>query len=127
MLYQFPEILSYILIYLPVTISTTFSIAMLAFGYLIRKNNGYTYGLHFMISAIFSIVPNIIYFAVNYPFLTTTLFITLGLPVSLVMTIISFLSGMFTILNVISSIFLFISIYYVYQTHKIPREQQSTT
>lgn len=126
MLFQFPEILSHILIYLPTAIYTGFSIAMLILGYLIRKNNGYTYGTFFIISAIFSIIPNIIYFALNYPFFFRSLFATLGLPVSLVTLIFTLINVLFTVLNVISAIFLFLALYFVYKTHKNTRVEPNT-
>ena len=126
MLLQFPEILSYITAYLPPAIYTAFSIAMLAYGYLIRKNNGYAYGTFFMISALFSIIPHIIYFTLNYLYLPTYLFVTLGLHVSLVSLILTLIGILFTVLNVISAVFLLIAVYSVYKTHKTPRTEPNT-
>jgi len=126
MIYQFPEFMSDIFMYMPIIISIAFAIAMLAIGYLIRKNNRYTYGLYFIISAIFAIIPNIIFFALNYPSLTITLFVTLALPFAIVAFIITLINTLFTVLNVISAIFLFLALYSVYKTHSTPRTEPNT-
>jgi len=127
MLFQFPEFLSYIFIYLPPIIYTCCYIAMLVFGYLIRKKNGYTYGLYFMISAILSLTSNILFFVLNLPFLPITLIITLNLPFSIVSIIMALVNLLFLILGVTSSVFLVIALYSVYQNHKTPRFEPNTT
>jgi len=126
MIFQFSEILSYILIYLPPSIYTAFSILMLAFGYLIRKNNGYNYGLFFIISAILSITSNVIYFAINYPFLPYTLTYILNLPISSVGIILTLINALFAVFNVVSSIILTLALYHVYKAHKTPRTEPNT-
>ena len=91
---------------------------MLIFGYLIRKKNSNSYGLFFMISAIFSIVSSFIFLASNYPFLGYNLFVKLGLPVTKVTIILIIVDLLFLALNVTSAIFLFLAIYKIYETHK---------
>jgi len=126
MLFQFPEILSYIIAYVPTAIYTCFYVAMLIFGYLIRKKNRYTYGTFFIISAIFSITSSIIFYALNSPMLVTFLYIDLNLPFSLISVILTLVNLLFLSLNLTSAIFLFIALYFVYKTHKSPRVEPNT-
>ena len=124
MILQLPEILAYFTAYIPITISTAFFIAMLIIGYLIRTKNGYTYGLYLMISAAVSISYTIIYFAINYPFISYTLFVIMGLSSAITVIIITLVGFMFTIMNIISTAFLFIALYHVYHTHKTNRVEE---
>ncbi|MEE9378493.1 MAG: hypothetical protein V3V33_10715 [Candidatus Lokiarchaeia archaeon] len=117
MLFQNYEPLTNFMAYLPTIIYLCLYVAMLIFGYLIRKKNSYTYGLFFMISAIFSIVSSIIFLASNYPFLGDYLFVKLGLPVTTVMIIFLIVSFLFIGLNVTSTVFLLLAIYKLYKTH----------
>jgi len=118
MFFQIYELLPDFIIYLPTTINICLYVAMLIFGYLIRKKNSYTYGLFFMISAIFSIVSSIIFLAINYPFLGYNLFVKLGLPVATVTIILIIVNFLFLGLNVTSAVFLLLAIYKIYETHK---------
>ena len=79
MILQIPLTPQYLIIYLPPALFMSFSAAILAFGYLIRKKNHYTYGSYFMISACLSIIPHIIFYATNLPMLTFNLFQVLSI------------------------------------------------
>ena len=117
MFFQIYELLPDFIIYLPTTINICLYVAMLIFGYLIRKKNSNSYGLFFMISAIFSIVSSIIFLASNYPFLGDYLFVKLRLPVTTVMIIFLIVSFLFIGLDVTSAVFLLLAIYKLYKTH----------
>jgi len=117
------NILTLILTYLPIIISMSFEIAVLVFGILMYKNNKYKYGLFLMISSIFALTYYVIFFSVNYPNLFTVLFIEFELPATVIATIMQNFNIVFIILNMISAVFLVLSIYYVYKTHNINRNQ----
>ena len=109
------------LTYLPNIIAMTFNIIILIFAILIYKRNSYKYGITLMISSILLLASDIIYIAIQYPFLLYRLQVEMGLPffeITLILTIISFI---FLSINTTSAIFLVISIYLIYKTHKKDR------
>ena len=118
MLFQIYEPLQVFMSYLLPIIFLCLYVAMLIFGYLIRKKNSNTYGLFFMISAFFSIVSRIIFLASNYPFLGDYLFVRLRLPVTTVIIILIIINLLFIGLDVTSAIFLLLAIYKLYKTYK---------
>ena len=73
-----------------------------------------------MTAALFALISNIIFFALNYPLLALNL-TEKGLPISFVIIFIDFVDVLTMGLNVTSAVFLFLGIYYVYKTHKAPK------
>ena len=126
MLVQTFDIFNYISIYLPPISFICFDIAILVFGYRIRKKNGYKYGLLFMISAVFSLIPSILFLALNIPYLPLFLVSELNLYMYQISIILSFIDAFFSILSIISAIFLVLALYLVYHTHNTPRVEPTT-
>ena len=116
MLFQIYEPLQVFMTYLPTTIYLCIYVAMLIFGYLIRKKNSFSYGLFFMISAILAIVSSIISLAI--PSLWDNLFVDLSHTVAPLMIIYIIVSSFTLGLDVVSAIFLLFAIYKLYKTHK---------
>jgi len=115
------DLFSYLLAYLPNILGIIFYVLILIFAILMYKRNSYTYGITLMILSILVIVSDVIYMAIQYPFLAYRLSVELGLPMFEVMVILTTWSLVFLILNVISTIFLVVSIYLIYKTHKKDR------
>lgn len=124
MFFQIYELLSDFIVYLGPIIYIGLYVAILIFGFLIRKKNSYTYGLFFMISAIFSIVSWIINLAIFNSFFFYNLYVNLGLSASTITIILIIVNLLFLSLNVASAVFLFLAIYKTYETHKINRIEQ---
>ncbi len=108
--------------YLPICIYLCFDIAIFIFGYLIYKKNSSKYGLFFMISAIFSIVPNIIYLAIDVPFLSYNLSV-LGLTMEIISNIFFLVNLLFMGLNVTSLVFLLLAIYKIYRGYSLKERE----
>lgn len=115
------DLITFISAYSSTLMNIIFSSIILVFAILIYKRNSYEYGITLMISSIISLASNIIYFSIQYPFLGIRLFVELGLPVSEVSLIIMIWNFVFVSLYTTSTIFLVVSIYMIYRTHKKDR------
>jgi len=115
------NLFEYLLTYSPNIAGIIFYAIILVFAILMYKRNSYTYGITLMISSILVLVSEIIYMAIQYPFLAYRLSVELGLPLFEVAFILTIWSIVFLIINVISTIFLVVSIYLIYKTHKKDR------
>jgi len=122
MLNQIPvDLFSYLITYSSNLLTIIFYILILVFAILIFKRNSYNYGITLIISSILVLTSNIIYMSVQYPYMAYRLEIELGLPFSIVLLTIFTWSLVFLILNSISAIFLVVSIYLIYKTHRKDR------
>ena len=118
MLNQIPgDIFSYIITYSSNLLTIVFYILILVFAILIYRRSSDNYGITLIISSILVITSNIIYIAIQYPYLAFRVE-DLGIPLSLVFSTIYIWSLVFIILNSISTIFLVVSIYLIYKTHR---------
>ena len=122
MLNQIPgDIFSYFITYSSNLLTITFYIFILVFAILIFKRNSYNYGISLIISSILILTSNLIYMSVQYPYMAYRLEVELGLPWSIVLLTIITWNLVFLILNSISAIFLVVSIYLIYKTHRKDR------
>lgn len=112
------DLITFLYMYSSNLLTITFGIILLVFAILIYKKNSYKYGITLMISSIISLTSDIICFSIQYPFLGYRLFVELGLPVSEVTLILMIWSFVFLSLYTTSTIFLVVSIYMIYRTHK---------
>lgn len=110
------EILSYLFSYSPNFIFLGFNIAILVFASFIYKRNSYKYGRFLMISSIISIVLTITYISINYRNLLDILKNELGFSAAVI--IYGILSWTFFGLEIVSSVYLFLSVYHIYKTHE---------
>lgn len=113
---------TFLLYYLPPTLYLILYTILLVFAIKIFKRKSYKYGITLMISAILTIIQNLIFIGIQYPTLPNTLF-NLGLPITLVSLIISMLGLLFMSLNLSSVILLFVSVYLIYKTHTHRKER----
>ena len=125
MLLQVGDIILMAINFLPTIIEMGLFIAILVFAVFILKKNQYRYGLFLLLSSIFMLIYYAIYLSINYPYLSYTLYMVLGMPLSMVNLILMSISILFWTLRITSFVFLFISVYFIYQTHKINRDQKS--
>ncbi len=115
------DLFSYLLMYLPNIVSITFNIIILVFAILIYKRNSYKYGITLMISSIIFLASDIIYLSIQLPFLPIRLHDELGLPFAVISLILMSINIFFLSLYTVSTIFLVVSIYLIYKTHKKER------
>lgn len=125
MLLQVGDIIITAINFLPTIVEMGLFITILVFAIFILKKNQYRYGLFLLLSSIFMLIYYAIYLSINYPYLPFTLHDELGIPYSIVSLIILSISILFWALRITSFVFLFISVYFIYQTHKINRDQKS--
>jgi hypothetical protein len=111
-----------IITYIPILIELAFFLAILVFAIFIYKKNHYKYGLFLLLSSIFMIAYIVIYISINYPYLGYTLSSDFGMSTSFVNFILMCFGFLFWILNTTSVVFFFISVYFIYQTHKGNRD-----
>jgi len=122
MLNQIPgDLFSYLITYSSNLLTITFYIFILVFSILIFKRNSYNYGITLIISSILILTSNLIYMSVQYPYMAYRLEVELGLPWSIVILTIITWNLVFLILNSTSAIFLVVSIYLIYKTHRKDR------
>jgi hypothetical protein len=122
MLNQIPgDLFSYLITYSSNLLTITFYIFILVFAILIFKRNSYNYGITLIISSILILTSNLIYMSVQYPYMAYRLEVELGLPWSIVILTIITWNLVFLILNSLSAIFLVVSIYLIYKTHRKDR------
>jgi len=74
-----------------------------------------------MISSIISIVSDIIYLSIQYPYMAYRLYVEQGLSIDVVMLITLAWNFVFLSFYTISTIFLVVSIYLIYKTHQTKR------
>lgn len=123
MLLQFTDILVMAINYIPTIVEMGLFIAILVFAIFILKKNQYRYGLYLLLSSIFMLVYYAIYISINYPYLSYTLSVLFGMSFYQVSLIMMSISILFWALRITSFVFLFISVYFIYQTHKSNRDQ----
>ena len=123
MLLQFIDIFAMVINYIPTIIEMGLFVAILVFAVFILKKNQYRYGLFLLLSSIFMLVYYAIYISINYPYLSYTLYVLFGMSLSMVSLIYLSVSILFWALRITSFVFLFISVYFIYQTHKNNRDQ----
>ncbi len=122
MLNQIPgDLFSYLITYSSNLLTITFYILILVFAILIFKRNSYNYGITLIISSILLLTSNLIYMSIQYPYMAFRLQIELGFPLSIVILTIFTWNLVFLILNSTSAIFLVVSIYLIYKTHRKDR------
>ncbi len=112
------DFLSYFLTYLPTIFSTIIYIVILVFAVLMFKKYSYRYGITLMLSAILVLVSDVLFIAIQYPYLSYHLQVELGLSVYEMLAILVVLNIIFMILNMSSLILLVVSVYLIYNTHK---------
>ena len=123
MLLQFTDILVMAINFIPTIIEMGLFIAILVFAIFVLKKNQYRYGLYLLLSSIFMLVYYAIYISINYPYLSYTLYVVLGMHISMVNLIMMSISILFWALRITSFVFLFISVYFIYQIHKNNRDR----
>ena len=120
MLNQIPgNLFSYLITYSSNILTITFYILILVFAILIYRRSSYNYGITLIISSILILTSNIIYMSVQYPYMIFRVEVEFGL--SVVLLTIYIWSLVFLILNSTSAIFLVVSIYLIYKTHRKDR------
>ncbi len=123
MLNQMPsDFFSFIMTYPSNLLTITFYILILVFAILIYRRSSYNYGITLIISSILLLTSNIIYLSIQYPYMAYRLEVELGFPMSLVLLTIFTWNIIFLILNSTSAIFLVVSIYLIYKTHRKDRD-----
>jgi heme/copper-type cytochrome/quinol oxidase subunit 2 len=115
-----PDLLTYLTIYLPNIMAIIFNIIIVVFAILMYKRNSYKYGITLMISSIILLASDIIYLSIQYPLLSIRLK-ELGLSVMELLPILMIWRLFFLSLYTVSAIFLVVSIYLIYKTHKKDR------
>ena len=107
--------------YLPTFLAISLDIIILVFAIFIYKRNSYRYGIYLMMFSILSLIDNILYISIQYQDLWYRLVYVIGVPLSVAIMIIAILGVIFFALNLTSTIFLIVSIYQIYKTHKKDR------
>lgn len=102
--------------YIPKLIFIGFNIAILVYATFIYKRNSYKYGFYLMISSIISIAITIIIISINYRNLLTILENEFGDFRGRL--IYSILGWIFFGLEIVSLVYLFLTVYHVYKTHE---------
>ena len=115
------DFFSYLMIYSSNLLTITFYILILVFAILIYRRSSYNYGITLIISSILILTSNIIYMSIQFPYMAFRLDVELGLPLPIVLVTIYTWSLVFVILNSLSAIFLVVSIYLIYKTHRKDR------
>ena len=122
MLNQIPgDFFLYLITYSSNLLTITFYILILVIAILIYRRSSYNYGITLMISSIILLTSNIIYMSIQYPYLFYRMEVELGYPLSVVLLAIYTWRLVFLILNSASAIFLVVSIYLIYKTHRKDR------
>ena len=121
MMFQLEDIFALFINYIPIIVEIGLFIAILVFAIFIFKRNQYKYGLFLILSSIFMLVYYAIYISINYPYLFYTLEHVFGMPFPMINLIMMSISFLFLILRIASLVFLFLSVYFIYRTHKINR------
>ena len=120
MLNQIPgNLFSYLITYSSNILTITFYILILVFAILIYRRSSYNYGITLIISSILILTSNLIYMSIQYPYMIFRVEVEFGL--SVVLLTIYIWSLVFLILNSTSAIFLVVSIYLIYKTHRKDR------
>jgi len=120
MLNQIPgDLFSYLITYSSNILTITFYILILVFAILIYRRSSYNYGITLIISSILILTSNLIYMSIQYPYMIFRVEVEFGL--SVVLLTIYIWSLVFLILNSTSAIFLVVSIYLIYKTHRKDR------
>jgi len=110
-----------LLSYTPTFLAISLDIIILVFAIFIYKRNSYRYGIYLMMFSILSLIDNILYISIQYQDLWYRLVYVIGVPLSVAIMIIAILGVIFFALNLTSTIFLIVSIYQIYKTHKKDR------
>jgi len=110
-----------LLSYTPIFLAISLDIIILVFAIFIYKRNSYRYGIYLMMFSILSLIDNILYISIQYQDLWYRLVYVIGVPLSVAIMIIAILGVIFFALNLTSTIFLIVSIYQIYKTHKKDR------
>ncbi len=126
MMFQLEDIFVLIINYIPTIVEIGLFIAILVFAIFIYKKNQYKYGLFLILSSIFKLVYYTIFCSINYPYFSYTLQV-LGTPLITIAFILMNINILFWALNIISLIFLFLSVYFIYRTHKSKRRINSNS
>ena len=107
--------------YLPIFLAISLDIIILVFAIFIYKRNSYRYGIYLMMFSILSLIDNILYISIQYQDLWHRMVYVIGVPHSAALMIIAIFGVIFFALNLTSTIFLIVSIYQIYKTHKKDR------
>jgi hypothetical protein len=119
MLLQLEDILVLIINYIPIIVEIGLYIAILVFAIFIFKKNQYKYGLFLILSSIFMLAYYAIYISINFPYLSYTLNVVFGMDALMVSQIMISISFLFMGLRIASIVFLFISVYFIFDSHKM--------
>ena len=111
------DFFSNFLTYLPTLLALSLDIVLLVFAIKIMRSS-YKYGITLMISSILLITSNVIYIAIQYPYLGLRLYMESAFPMLLVNLILTLWSFVFLSLNTTSAILLIVSLSMIYNTHK---------
>lgn len=111
------DLLTYIANFTPIIIKLIFYILILIFAIFILRGSSYRYAITLMIASILLITKEIIYLAIQYPFLAYRLQVEMGLPMVQIAMILTVWNTLFMSIEITGGVLLVVSVYLIYKIH----------